>query len=183
MRIGGGEARGRRLRPGRGDIRPTTSRVRAALFSMLGPDGVRGMRVLDLYAGTGVFGIEALSRGAASAEFVELDERRCQDIRHSLQRLGLQGRGKVHRGDALSVVGRLEGEFNLVFADPPYGEDPFIELMEGLTVRGLVAKDAVVYLEHSGKLELPEALPGVLLESRRKYGDAAVSVYRRASRA
>lgn len=150
---------------------------------MLGPDGVRGMRVLDLYAGTGAFGIEALSRGAASAEFVERDERRCQEVRHSLSRLGYQGRGKVHRGDALKVVERLEGEFNLVFADPPYGEDPFRELAQGLTKGGLVAGDATLYLEHSRKLELPRTLPGVVLETTRKYGDAAVSVYRRASQA
>ena len=177
MRIGGGEARGRRLRPGRGDIRPTTSRVRAALFSILGPDGVWGLRALDLYAGTGAFGIEALSRGAASAEFVEIDERRCRQINESLRDLGYEARGRVRRGNALAALERLEGEFDLVFADPPYGEDPFQGLMERISSRKLLARDAVVFLEHSARFELPEELPGVRRQSTRRYGDTAVSVY------
>ncbi len=180
MRIGGGEARGRRLKPARGDIRPTTSRVRAALFSMLGPDGVRGLRVLDLYAGTGAFGIEALSRGAQSADFVEADERRCLAMREALRDLGYEAVGRVHRGDAERVLARLEGEYDLVFADPPYGEDPFEGLMEQLSSRGLLAPAATIYLEHPAQMTLPEALPGVMLTDRRRYGDSAVTTYRKA---
>lgn len=183
MRIGGGEARGRRLRPGRGDIRPTTSRVRAAVFSMLGPDGARGLRTLDLYAGTGAFGLEALSRGAASADFVELDERRCREIKKALEDLGFAGRGRVHRGDALKVAERLEGEFDLVFADPPYAMVPFSDLFERLHRRGLMAQNAIAFLEHSARTLLPDELPGARRTDTRKYGDAAVSVYRPASQA
>lgn len=181
MRIGGGEARGRRLRPGRGDIRPTTSRVRAAVFSILGPDGARGLRTLDLYAGTGAFGLEALSRGAASADFVELDERRCREIKKALEDLGFAGRGRVHRGDALKVAERLEGEFDLVFADPPYAMVPFSDLFERLHRRRLMAPNAIAFLEHSARTVLPDELPGARLTDSRKYGDAAVSVYRPAS--
>jgi 16S rRNA (guanine966-N2)-methyltransferase len=180
LRIGGGEARGRKLRPARGDIRPTASRLRAAVFSMLGPDGVRGLRVLDLYAGTGAFGMEALSRGAAAAEFVEQDGRRCDDIRSSLQELGLDARGRVHRGNVLTVLGRLEGKFDVIFADPPYSEDPFIALMTGVDRKGLLATGGTVFLEHSSRTELAEDMPGVSLVTRRKYGDSAVSVYRAA---
>jgi 16S rRNA (guanine966-N2)-methyltransferase len=145
---------------------------------MLGPDGVSGLRVLDLYAGTGAFGIEALSRGAASAEFAEADEQRCRDMRRSLQELGYEAAGRVHRGDALKAVERLEGRFDLVFADPPYGEDPFAGLLERLSGRGLLAGGAWVFLEHSARLELPDRLTGVRLQSRRRYGDTAVSVFR-----
>jgi 16S rRNA (guanine966-N2)-methyltransferase len=147
---------------------------------MLGPDGARGLRVLDLYAGTGAFGIEALSRGAAWAEFVEIDERRCRDIGQALRALNFKERGRVHKGDVVRVASRLEGAFDLVFADPPYGDNPFQILLAVLQSRGLVAEKAVIFLEHPARLELPVELPGVRQMDTRKYGDAAVSVYRRA---
>ncbi len=148
---------------------------------MLGPDGVRGLRVLDLYAGTGAFGIEALSRGAAAAEFVEQDGRRCDDIRASLQNLAFEARGRVHRGNALTVLGRLEGKFDIIFVDPPYSEDPFAGLMTVVDRKGLLAAGGTVYLEHPAKTGLAEELPGVRLMSRRRYGGSAVSVYRGAA--
>ncbi|MBI2965903.1 MAG: 16S rRNA (guanine(966)-N(2))-methyltransferase RsmD [Chloroflexi bacterium] len=178
MRIGGGEAGGRRLRHHLKSIRPTSGRVRLALFSMLGPDGAAGRRVLDLYAGTGAFGLEALSRGAAWVEFVERDERACEAIRKSLASLGFEERAKVHRGVAEKIAGRLEGRFDLVFADPPYADDPFAGLFESLAVRGRLAPGATVFAEHGKRRMLPRALPGLRQVDRRVYGDTAVTVYR-----
>jgi 16S rRNA (guanine966-N2)-methyltransferase len=152
--------------------------VRLALFSMLGPDGVSGRRVLDLYAGTGAFGLEALSRGAAWAEFVERDERACKSIRESLATLGFEERAKVHRGVALTVAGRLDGQFEVVFADPPYADDPFEQLFGTLSARGCLASGATVFAEHGKRLVLPEQLPGLRQVDRRAYGDSAVTVYR-----
>ena len=146
---------------------------------MLGPGGPAGRRVLDLFAGSGALGVEALSRGAARAEFVEIDERRCGEIRRALTRLGMQERGRVHRGNSATVAGRLEGEFDIVFIDPPYEEDPFEGVLSALNERGALAHDAVVFAEHSVRLVLPERLPGVRLERRRRYGDTAITVYRR----
>lgn len=177
MRIGGGEAGGRRLRHHLRHLRPTSGRVRLALFSMLGPDGAVGRRVLDLYAGTGAFGIEALSRGAAWAEFVERDARACEAIRLALEELGFKERSRVHRGQAQTVTERLEGTFDLVFADPPYTEDPFGRLFETLVVRGSLAQSATVIAEHGKRRNLPEALPGLRQIHRRTYGDSAITVY------
>lgn len=145
---------------------------------MLGPDGAEGRRVLDLYAGTGAFGLEALSRGAACVEFVERDERACEAIRKSLASLGFQERATVHRGVAERVAGRLEGRFDLVFADPPYADDPFAAVFGSLASRGSLAPGATVFAEHGKRRVLPSALPGLRLVDRRVYGDTAVTVYR-----
>ena len=135
--------------------------------------------MLDLFAGSGAFGVEALSRGAARAEFVEANERRCQEIRGILTELGMAEQARVHCGDATKVSRRLDGEFDIVFIDPPYAEDPFEEVLSALNEKGALAADAVVFAEHGVRLVLPERLPGVRLEQRRRYGDTAVSVYRR----
>jgi len=146
---------------------------------MLGPEGPAGRRVLDLFAGSGALGVEALSRGAARAEFVEIDERRCEQIRRALARLGMQDRARVHRGDVARVARRLEGEFDIVFIDPPYDADPFVEVFSALVGSGTLAEGAIVFAEHSARVALPERFPGVRLDRRRRYGDTTVSVYRR----
>ena len=92
---------------------------------MFGPEGVRGLSVLDLYAGTGGFGLEALRRGAVRLVMVERDYGRCQDLKLALAKLAAEDRAKVIRGDVLRSVSALEGPFDVVFADPPYADDPF----------------------------------------------------------
>ena len=134
--------------------------------------------MLDLFAGSGALGAEALSRGAIWAEFVEIDERQCREIRQSLTGLGMEDRSRVHCGDAGTVAGRLDGEFDIVFVDPPYMEDPFEKVLSALTERGALADDGVVFAEHSVRMVLPERLPGVRLEGRRRYGDTVISIYR-----
>ena len=148
---------------------------------MLGPAGPSGLAVLDLYAGTGSLGLEALRRGAASAVFVEIDTRRCEDIREALQRHGFEASGKIHRADALAVARRLEGSFDIVFVDPPYAVNPFEELLGRLAEHGALAEQSVIFLEHAVKTRLPARLPGARLVSRKVYGDTAVSVYRQES--
>ena len=163
-------------------LRPTTGRVLGALFSMLGPGGAEGRVVADLYAGTGAFGIAALRRGAERALFVERDRQLCGRIEEALKKGGFSERATVRQGDTIAVLGRVESKFDLVFADPPYRLNPFEPLLGRLSGRGLLERDAVVYLEHSSRTELPDTLPGVTLVSRRIYGDSAVSVYRNAGR-
>ena len=145
---------------------------------MLGPAGPRGLRVLDIYAGTGALGIEALQRGAESAVFVEQNSRRCDDIKKALERHGLAMQGTVHNGSALVAVGRLKREFDLVFADPPYDLVEFEELFKRIDSAGLMATGAISFLEHSKTTTLPESLPGLSLSTHRLYGDSAVSVYK-----
>ncbi len=156
IRIIGGEWRGRRLElvPGV-EIRPTPDRVRETLFNWLMPV-LPGARCLDLYAGTGALGLEALSRGAAEACFVERDTRTAAAIDAALRRFG--GRGQVQSADARRWLRETPATaFDLVFADPPYGKGDLAELCTLLT-RGWLTAHAWVYLEMSGDQSLP-ALP------------------------
>ena len=163
---------------GGSSLRPTTSKVRSAIFSMLGPAGASDFRVLDIYAGTGALGIEALQRGAKSAVFIEQNARRCDDIKKALDRHRLAMQGSVQRGNALNAVGRLKGEFDLIFADPPYDLNEFELLFTRVDEAGLIAAGAIAFLEHSKMTELPESLPGLTLSTHRLYGDTAISVYK-----
>ncbi len=134
MRIIGGTARGRKLvGPSSAGTRPLSDRAREALFNILGP-GVRGERVLDLFAGTGAVGLEAISRGAWSATFVERDRKALGDIQSNLDTLGFADQGKAVSGDALGFLGRTRETFDVVFAGPPQ--------WDGLWKRTIAAVDA-----------------------------------------
>ena len=177
-RITGGSERGRLLRATRSSgLRPTSERVRAAVFSMIGPEAAESAFVLDLYAGTGALGIEALSRGAASVDFVESDAGRCRDIRANLEALGLADRGKVHVGRVERALARLEGSFGLVLIDPPYDTDPWDEVMTQLDEGGMLKQEAIVVAEHSSRLDLGQAYGRLARARSRRYGDTSVSVY------
>jgi 16S rRNA (guanine966-N2)-methyltransferase len=130
MRIVGGEFGGRRLVvPRDPHVRPTADRVREAWMSILG-DALPGAKVLDLYAGSGAIGLEALSRGAESAAFVELNPASLAALRTNIGALALETRATVHRGDALRFARRLEpGAFDLAVADPPYTADAAARLV------------------------------------------------------
>src|SRR5262245_57149676 len=124
MRIVAGEFGGRRLAiPRDARVRPTADRVREAWMSIL-TDALPGARVLDLYAGTGALGLEALSRGAASADFVELSPPSLRALEANIAALGVGGRARLHRADALRFVERLDRRaYDVAFADPPYSRD------------------------------------------------------------
>ena len=177
-RLTGGSERGRILRASRSSgLRPTSERVRAAVFSMIGPGAVESVGVLDLYAGTGALGIEALSRGAGSVDFVESDAGRCRDIRANLEALGLANRGRVHVGRVERALARLDGSFGLVLIDPPYDADPWDVVMTQLDEGGMLEREALVVAEHSARLELAPAYGRLVRAGSRRYGDTAVSVY------
>ncbi|MCG8370662.1 MAG: RsmD family RNA methyltransferase [Proteobacteria bacterium] len=159
-------------------MRPTTSRVLSALFSMFGPAGVEGKAVLDLYAGTGGFGLEALRRGASRVVMVEKSRRLCDELRQAAAKAGADSNAEVVCGDAIRSLNDLRGPFDVVFADPPYADVPFADVAERLAENSLVAESGAVLLEHFHKTELPDELPGLVIETRRRYGDTAVSVYR-----
>lgn len=140
MRIVAGELRGRLIEapPGR-DTRPTTDKVREAMFNALGSlDLVRDAVVADLYAGSGALGIEALSRGAAEAVFVERDRAALRVLRHNLDRLGLGDRARVRQGDAFALAGQISAD--LVLADPPYEFDAWPDLLARLDGGFVVAE-------------------------------------------
>ena len=175
LRVVGGEARGRRLKTPKG-IRPTQGIVKEAIFNLVGP-AIDGVNVLDLFAGSGALGIEALSRGAAAVTFVDREPRGLAIQRQNLDALDLKARANVVRGD---VVRWLESspeqikQAGFVFMDPPY-EDPVLD-------RALKAIDrevtgATVVVEHSRRQELP-ALARLQVDRQRRYGDTIVSVLR-----
>ena len=171
MRVVAGEFGGRRLAtpPGRG-TRPTADRVREALFSMLGD--VSGAHVLDLFAGSGALGIEALSRGAASAAFVESDARAAAVVRRNLDSLGL--RAEVRRQDALRFLAAAEGSFDLVLADPPYDSASRIAGPLAERLPGVLAEGGRIVTESDKRI--PLELPFRLLRER-TYGDIRIAIH------
>jgi len=141
MRIIGGTARGRKLvGPSSEGTRPLSDRAREALFNILGP-GIRGERVLDLFAGTGAVGLEALSRGALSATFVEQDRAALGDIRANLGALGFADQGTAVAGDALGFVRRTREQFDVVFAGPPQWNDLWSTTLQAFDQRDEVLAD------------------------------------------
>lgn len=176
MRVISGRAKGALLRASAPGVRPTSSRVRNALFSALGPGAICGLRVLDLYAGTGSLGMEALSRGADFARFVERNRRQCESIRESLEASKLSDQAGVSCMTVKRYLQRAEGPFDLVIADPPYSIGNAAEILAELVARGLVRVGGDVILEHSSRNPVPQPA-GLLLSSSRRYGDTALSFY------
>jgi 16S rRNA (guanine966-N2)-methyltransferase len=169
MRIVAGELGGRRLRiPKDGRVRPTADRVREAWMSIMGQE-LRNARVLDLFAGSGALGLEALSRGAAEAIFVELSPASLEALRANIVTLGVGERATVHRVDALRYAEWLDaGTFDLAFADPPYASDAADRLV-ALFRRHPFAR--ILSVEHP-------AARRVQGDETRRYGDTAITFCR-----
>ncbi|ANK71533.1 MULTISPECIES: 16S rRNA (guanine(966)-N(2))-methyltransferase RsmD [Ensifer] len=182
MRIVGGEFRGRSLAtPKSNDIRPTTDRTRESLFNILShsyPDALDGTRVLDLFAGTGAVGFEALSRGCRHALFVEQGVEGRGLIQTNVETLGLQGRAKVFRRDATSLggVGTME-PFHLVFADPPYAKGLGEKALESAAIGNWLVPGALVILEERADVQ---PAPVAVFENLdvRVFGDTRMHFYR-----
>ena len=178
MRIIAGEAGGRRLKSIKGSsTRPTSDRIKESLFNILSPYLPVGQG-LDLFAGFGGLGIEALSRGVARMTFVEKDVRNCKVLRENLAIAGFEKRGKLIRGDVFSFLKKTEDSFDLVLMDPPYQKDYVMEAMKLLLERDLLRKEGIIAVEHEGNLKL-EQLRGFFLLKHKVYGDTALSVLKK----
>jgi len=182
MRIIGGRYGGRHIKVMEAvGLRPATGRVREALFSMLAARGLvfAGARVLDLFAGSGGVGIEALSRGAALALFVERQTAVAKVLRENLASLGIPaGQGRVMQGDVAKVLPRLAGQtFDLVAIDPPYGQGLAAPTLAALVATGLVAEEGLVVAEVEAGLDLPEPA-GLECLANRTYGQTRIFVWR-----
>ena len=174
LTVHGGEARGRRLVAPR-DIRPTQGMVVQAIFNMLGP-AVLEAEVLDLFAGSGALGIEALSRGAAAATFVERSEEGVAAIRRNLETLGYRERGRVVRAEAVHWVrghGPEVGRAKVVLLDPPYRDPVLATALAALDVA--VGEGTLVVAEHWSRQALPE-LSRLRVTRDRRYGDTSVTI-------
>jgi 16S rRNA (guanine(966)-N(2))-methyltransferase RsmD len=172
MRVIAGELGGRRLQSARGRAtRPTAERVREALFSMLGP--LDGAAVLDLFAGSGALGIEALSRGAARATFVEHAPAALRTLRANLAELGLSGRSAVLGVDALTAL-RADDKYDLVFIDPPYAMAAALSAALSRELPDVLRAGARVVSESDRRVPLVLALP---LATERRYGDTMIRIH------
>jgi 16S rRNA (guanine966-N2)-methyltransferase len=182
MRIIGGHGRGRPLRGPRGlRTRPTADRVRVSLFDMLGP-AVAGARVLDLFAGTGAVGIEALSRGAARVVFVEREQAALRALRANLAAIAAaRAAARVMAGDVLRVLpdlGAQEGPFDFIFVDPPYATTLAARTLEALVATRVCRDGTEVVVQHSTRTRLP-SLAGLAAHRRpRVFGDTALTFLR-----
>lgn len=160
-------------------LRPTSERVRETLFNWVAPV-IEGARCLDLYAGTGALGIEALSRGAASVEFVENSRLAVNTLRESIEILGATN-VSVHEADAVAILkAGCKEPFNLVFLDPPFATDRYEELCRLLAGHGWLAKGAQVYLEQSSSQQFPTLPDGWELLKEKTAGNVRYSLIRTA---
>lgn len=181
MRVIAGSHRGRRLSGPQGTmVRPTSDKVREALFSILGAR-VPGSRFLDLYAGTGAVGIEALSRGANTVTFVEADLNIAQLLRKNLTACQFMDQSYVQAKTVkqfLQTPGMWQGPYDVLFADPPYAVGDAAGLVLGSLNTEFLVPDALIVLEQDARAQLPETAGFAMLVRRYVYGDTALFVYR-----
>jgi 16S rRNA (guanine966-N2)-methyltransferase len=177
VRIVAGSCRGAKIFAPKGlDTRPTSDRVREAVFNLVGP--VDGASALDLYAGSGAMGLEALSGGAASVVFVESDRDACRTIERNLEKLSLRG-AEVACRDVLRFLAAERRRFDLILVDPPYDVVESVAVRLATYLPAVLAESGLVVLESSSRLE-PE-LPPLALRTSRRYGSARVSLFEAAA--
>ena len=177
MRVIAGKAKGKQLKTPEGMLtRPTTDRVKEALFSILQFD-MPGTRVLDLFGGTGQLGIEALSRDAKEAVFVDAREEACCLIRENLKRTGFFG--KVVRADYLAYLAHCKERFNIVFLDPPYAEVFLENALKRITEIDILQSGGIIATERPFGKELPWDFPGYERSRDYKYGKTLLTFYRK----
>lgn len=177
MRIIAGELKGRRLTaPSDNRVRPTTDKVKEAIFSMISaylPDGV----VIDLFAGTGNLGLEAISRGAARAYFVDKDRASIALVRENVKYCKVEDRAVILWSDFASAFKKINDKADVIFLDPPYGAGYMEDCLRLIGESGLLVDDGIVVAEHSFTETLPDEIADMVLVKSKRYGKIGVSVY------
>jgi 16S rRNA (guanine966-N2)-methyltransferase len=178
MRITGGSARGQILKtlPGL-QVRPTTDRVREAIFSMLDQLANRWERGLDLFAGSGALGIEALSREAAWIDFVDQNNKCCQLIKQNLKKIGFDAKAHVYCCPVLKALGFLEQQYDFIFLDPPYADTSLGTVISSLSRSRLINGNSLVLVSYSSRSNLADSYENLTRIKERKYGDTCISIY------
>ena len=182
MKIIAGNHKGRKLAslPGK-TTRPTSGKVREAIFSIVA-DRIEDAAILDLFAGTGAFGLEAISRGASHAVFIDSDRKGIEVIRKNITACGENDRSTVLAADVAGGLRRLAlsgGTFDLVFMDPPYNRQAVQPALESLAASGILARGAIVAIEHDKNEKIPEDIVDMEVTDRRKYGKTLVTFMKR----
>ena len=179
MRVITGKARGVVLKTPEGmQTRPTTDRVKEALFSIIQFD-IPGCKVLDLFGGTGQLGIEALSRGAKSAVFVDASDAACKLIRENLKRTKLENDAKVVRSDYMEYLRRCHETFDVIFLDPPYAEVFLENSLNCITEIDILQTNGIIVTERPLEKELSWDIPGYTRSKDYKYGNTLITLYRK----
>ena len=179
MRVITGKVRGVQLKTPDGmQTRPTTDRVKEALFSIIHFD-IPGANVLDLFGGTGQLGIEALSRGAKSAVFVDQSEQACRLIRENLKRTRMEQESQVIRGDYLDYISRCREQFDIIFLDPPYAEVFLENALKRITEIDILHSGGIIVAERPLGKELPWEFQGYERSRDYKYGKILLTIYRK----
>ena len=179
MRVITGKARGVTLKTPEGlQTRPTTDRVKEALFSIIQFD-IPAASVLDLFGGTGQLGIEALSRGARRAVFVDESDKACRLIQENLRRTRMEGEGTVVRGDYLAYLSRCREKFDIIFLDPPYAEVFLENALKRITEIDILQSGGIIVTERPLGKELPFEFEGYTRSKDYKYGNTLITLYRK----
>ena len=177
IRLTGGSKKGQSIRSIKKEgLRPTSSKVREALFNIIGPQ-LRGSRFLDLFAGTGSVGIEALSRGAAHVTFVEREAEIFRLLKENIERLEIGTESTLIRADAIKFLNRGVA-FDLIYADPPYQAPVLEKLLPAVAGGDMITSNGLLIIEHFKKNHLPSAWGSLELTRRYPYGDSILSIYR-----
>ena len=181
MRVITGTARGVRLKTPEGlQTRPTSERVKEAVFSMLQFE-LEGSRVLDLFAGTGQLGIEALSRGASRAVFVDGRREACQLVRENLQKTRLTDRAQVVQSDYMAYLERCGSTFDLIFLDPPYAEFFLENALKKISEIDILSDRGIIICERPAEKPLDFEIPGLQRGKDRRYGKTWITDFRKAA--
>lgn len=197
LRIIGGKAKGRLLKVPKGSkIRPTSDKVRESLFNIIGPPAIKEARFLDLFAGSGAIGIEALSRGARSTTFVESNPKHARVIKINLEICGLQEHAEVICGDVSLVLDRLSlsrPSYDIIFIDPPYNFSKWKMLLLKISKSVSISSYGFSIIEHSSRVSMPDNIDDIfrfacaeqseeckhcILYGIYTYGDTTLTVYR-----
>lgn len=179
MRVITGKARGVQLKTPDGlQTRPTADRVKEALFSILHFE-IPGARVLDLFGGTGQLGIEAISRGAKSAVFVDAGEAACKLIKENLRRAKMEGEGRVVRADYLDYLSRCRDTFDIILLDPPYAEVFLENSLKKISEIDILESGGIIVAERPVEKAILEEIPGFTKSKDYKYGKTFLTLYRK----
>ena len=179
MRVITGKARGIQLKTPEGlQTRPTADRVKEAVFSILQFD-LPGTRILDLFGGTGQLGIEALSRGAKSAVFVDASDKACALIKENLRRCKMESDAKVIRADYLDYLHRCRENFDIILLDPPYAEVFLENALKKLSEIDILQSGGIIVAERPVEKPLDMVLPGFSRSKDYKYGKTIITIYRK----
>jgi len=180
MRIIAGKAKGHQLKVAKGNItRPATDLVRGAIFSILETTTSDWLQVLDLFAGSGALGIEALSRGAGWVDFVERVPRCCDIIRQNLEKTRLTAQAHIYCCSVAKAISFLDKEYGIILMDPPYSDLSIGNVVAQLATSKLVGTNSVVVVTHSPHLTLDSTYAPLNLVKERRHGDSCIAIYQK----